>query len=244
MRALNSVECPAVRLVCFPHSGGTAATYHGWSSAVPEDFQLLAVQYPGHADRIAEPPASSVAEMASHADAELSQLDPARCVLFGHSLGALVAYETARELQSSGNPPHCLVVSGAPAPWQAGGGTTHLATDDDLWAALRDLGGLEPSVADDAELRDLLLPVLRSDIALHETYQPAPQLEPLDCQVHCYYNTEDPLVAGAQLGAWSGVGTGSFLLRALPGGHFDLLLDPTELITDVVAALGKGGVLR
>ncbi|MGW1893542.1 thioesterase II family protein [Streptomyces sp. NPDC002004] len=244
VRALNSVESPADRLVCFPHSGGSAATYRAWSSAMPVDSQLLAVQYPGHADRIAEAPASSVAEIGSRVAAELLQLEPVPCALFGHSLGALVAYETARVLQDSGRPVHCLFVSGSPAPWRAGGGTTHQAGDEELWHALRSLGGIEPEIADDAELRDLLLPVLRSDIALNETYRPAPDPEPLHCQVRCHYNTEDPLVDGAQLDAWAAVGTGRFSVRAWPGGHFRFLSDPAELIGDIVTVLENREVLR
>lgn len=244
VRVLNSVECPAVRLVCFPHSGGSTATYHAWSSVMPADTQLLAVQYPGQADRIAEAPASSIAEMALCVAAELSQLAPARCALFGHSLGALVAYETASMLQDYGSPAHWLFVSGAPAPSQAGGGTKHLATDEELWSALLDLGGIESAVADDVEFRNLVLPGLRSYIALNENYRSAPHSEPLRCPVRCYHNTEDPLVDGARLGAWAEVGTGPFSVRAWPGGHFQFLSDPTELIIDVVAALGESEVLR
>ncbi|MFI5798191.1 thioesterase II family protein [Streptomyces sp. NPDC051677] len=244
VRALNSVERPADRLVCFPHSGGSAAIYRAWSSAMPADAELLAVQYPGHADRMAEPPAGSVAEMAACVAEELLRLDAARCSLFGHSLGALVAYETARVLQDNGRAARCLFVSGAPAPSQAGGGTTHRAGDDELWSALRELGGIDPVVADDAELRELLLPVVRSDITLNETYRPAPHPEPLQCQVRCYYNTEDPLVDGARLGDWAAVGTGRFSVRARPGGHFRLLSDPTELIADVVEVLAEREVLR
>ncbi|MGW1373908.1 thioesterase II family protein [Streptomyces sp. NPDC002446] len=243
VRALNSVECPAVRLVCFPHSGGSAATYRAWSSAMPGDTQLLAVQYPGHADRIAEAPASSVAEMGSSVAAELLQLDPAPCALFGHSLGALAAYETARVLQDNGRPAHWLFVSGAPAPSQAGGGSTHRATDEELWSTLRELGGIEPDVAEDAELRELMLPVLRSDITLNETYRPAPHPEPLTCRVRGYYHTEDPLVDGARLGAWASVGTGPFSVRSWPGGHFRLLSDSAELTADIVAVLTEGEAL-
>ncbi|MEU7010152.1 alpha/beta fold hydrolase [Streptomyces sp. NPDC046332] len=244
MRALNSVERPVRRLVCFPHSGGSATTFRDWSSAVPGDCELLAVQYPGHADRIAEEPASSVAEIAAHVVTELLDLDPVPCALFGHSLGALVAYETARGLQDRARPVRNLFVSGAPAPGRAGGGTTHLATDDDLWSGLRDLGGIDPVVAEDAELRELLLPVVRADITLNETYRADPQAEPLDCWIRCYRTTEDPLVDGERLAAWAEVGTGRFSARTWPGGHFGLVADPDELIADLVAAFAEGVVVR
>lgn len=211
---------------------------------MPVDTQLLAVQYPGHADRIAEAPASSIAEMASCVAGELSRLDPAHCALFGHSMGALAAYETARVLQDEGRPAHFLFASGAPAPSQAGGGTKHQASDDELWSALRELGGIDPDIADDPELRDLLLPALRSDITLNETYRPSPDPAPLNCRIRCYYNTEDPLVDGTQLDAWAAVATGRFSVRAWPGGHFRFLSEPAELIADIVAALTESEVLR
>ncbi|MFI1190972.1 thioesterase II family protein [Streptomyces californicus] len=236
VRALNDVGRPARRLVCFPHSGGSAATFRDWPSAVPEDCELLAVQYPGHADRIAEEPADSVAGLAARVAEELLELDPVPCALFGHSLGALVAYETARVLRDRARPVRNLFVSGAPAPGLASGGTTHLRSDDALWSGLRELGGIDPAVADDAELRELLLPVVRADIRLNETYRADPRAEPLDCAVRCYRTTEDPLVDGERLAAWAGTGTGGFSVRTWPGTHFTLVAEPDELIADLVTA--------
>lgn len=244
VRALNGVERPARRLVCFPHSGGSAATFRDWAPAVPADCELLAVQYPGHADRFAEKPARSVAEIASQAARELLDLDPVPCALFGHSLGALVAYETARALQHRARPVRNLFVSGAPAPGRKGGGTTHLATDDELWSGLRELGGIDPAVAEDEELRELLLPVVRADIRLDETYRPDPYAEPLDCRIRGYRATEDPLVDAGRLAAWAEVGSGRFSARTWPGGHFDLVSDPAELIADLVAAFAEDVVVR
>jgi pyochelin biosynthetic protein PchC len=244
VRALNDVPCPADRLVCFPFSGGSAATYRAWSPELPADVQLVGVQYPGQADRLAEAPASSVAEMARSVAAELSELDAARCSLFGHSLGALVAYETAKVLQDNGTPVHHLFVSGARAPSHAGGGTAHLAGDGELWSALCDLGAVPPDVADDAELRDLLLPGLRAYIAVTETYRPAPRSDALRCRVRCYHNTGDPLVDHHRIGAWAAVSTGEFTTRAWPGGHFAFLADPAELVADVLAALRESGAAQ
>ncbi|MFG2292830.1 thioesterase II family protein [Streptomyces sp. NPDC048603] len=241
LRALNTVESPAGRLVCLPYSGGSAATYRAWPSAVPADLSLLAVQYPGHADRLAEPLAGSVAELGAGVAADLLRLDPAPCALFGHSLGALVAYEAARVLQEHGRPVRALFPSGAPAPSQHRGGITHEAGEEELWGALCDLGGMDPAVARDSELRDLMLPVLRADIALSLAYRPAPDAVPLGCEVRCHYNTGDPLVDGPRIDAWAEVGTGPFSVRAWPGGHFRLFSDPAALIGDIVEVLAEAG---
>lgn len=245
LRLLNDVETAAVRLVCLPHSGGSAATFRAWSAAVPAHTQLIAAQYPGHADRIAEAPAGSVEELAGLIAEDLLRLDPATpCALFGHSLGALVAYETARVMQERGAGPRWLFVSGAPAPELAGGGTTHRSDDEDLWQSLRELGGIEPAVAENDELRELLLPVLRSDIALSETYRPAPGRAPLECRVRGYRTTGDPLVDAAGLDAWASVCAGPFSTRQWPGGHFWFVEDPAELVGDIAAVLTGSEVLR
>ncbi|GAA4083675.1 alpha/beta fold hydrolase [Nonomuraea soli] len=231
------MECPADRLVCFPHSGGTAAAYRAWAAAMPPGTQLMAVQYPGLADRLTEAPAISIAAMAAAVAEELARLEPVPCALFGHSLGALVAYETAKILQDDGLPARWLFVSGAPAPWQPRGGLAHRAGDEELWSRLCELGGIAPEVAEDREFRDLLLPVLRCYIGLNETYRPSPGGEPLRCRVRGYYNTEDPLVDGAAFGAWAGVAMGGFSARSWPGGHFQVLADPSEVIADILATL-------
>ncbi|WP_162793733.1 thioesterase II family protein [Streptomyces paludis] len=243
VRVISGEERPAARLVCFPHSGGTAAAYRDWSSAMPAGTQLLAVQYPGLADRIREAPAGLITEIASCVGAELSLLDPARCVLFGHSLGALAAYETARVLQAVGRPAHGLVVSGSLAPGQAHGGAMHRAGDAELWSILRDFGGIDPSIADDQELRDLLLPPLRAYIELTETYRPAAGPEPLHCQVRCHYNTGDPLMDPARVEPWAAVTTGRTGVRVRPGGHFGSLSEPSELIADISEVLLEGPAL-
>ncbi|MFD3374496.1 MULTISPECIES: thioesterase II family protein [unclassified Streptomyces] len=237
VRVISGEERPTARLVCFPYSGGTAAAYRDWPSALPTGVELLAVQYPGQADRIRESPAGSIAEIASCVAAELSRRDPVHCVLYGHSLGALAAYETAGLLQAAGLPAHGLVVSGSLAPGQALGGRIHLAGDAELWSTLRDFGGIDPSIADDLELRDLLLPTLRAYIALTETYRPPTRPEPLRCPVHCHYNTEDPLVDAARVEPWAAVTTGRTSVRSRPGGHFGVLQEPAELIADITGVL-------
>ncbi|NED03711.1 thioesterase [Streptomyces sp. SID6648] len=243
VRVVHGEERPTARLVCFPYSGGTAAAYRDWASALPAGVELLAVQYPGQADRIRESPADSVARIASSVAAELSPREPVRCVLYGHSLGALAAYETARLLQADGRPAHGLVVSGSLAPGQALGGRMHLASDAELWSTLKDFGGIDPSIADDVELRELLLPTLRAYIALTETYRPPTRPDPLGCPVHCHYNTEDPLVDAARVEPWTAVTTGRTSVRSRPGGHFGVLQEPSELLADITGVLLEGATL-
>lgn len=237
VRCLNSAPLGAERLVCFPHSGGSAQIYAPWATPLGSGVQLMAVQYPGRGDRFAETPVESVREMSSFAAAELSRLTPAPFALFGHSLGALVAYETALLLQDTGMPPLCLLVSSAASPRHAGGGTTHLASDSELWSSVRRLGGIEPEIMDNDELVDMLLPVLRADISAHESYLMRPGSTPLSCPVRCYYGVDDPLVDDAQLPGWSEISTGPFTLCGRDGGHFHLTVKADDLVDNILTVM-------
>jgi pyochelin biosynthetic protein PchC len=237
VRSLKAVADPTVRLVCFPHSGGSATAFSDWAAAMPPGVELVAVQYPGRGDRFVEPLVDDVVAMAGHAAAELLRRPTSDHVLFGHSLGAVVAYETALALRDMGVEPSRLCASACLSPGRMKNRQTHLAPDDEFWAALCRLGGIEPGIAEDAELRELLLPVLRSDLRAHATYRPRSGTEPLSCQVSCYHGAGDPLVDETRLVEWAGVTSGEFTLRVRPGGHFHITTDVTELISDVLGRI-------
>jgi pyochelin biosynthetic protein PchC len=238
IRPLNSGDHRAVHIVCFPHSGGSAGEFRSWRTLLPPDIALAAVQYPGRGDRFHEKPIADVRQMSAPIAAELLALATVPTVLFGHSMGALLAYEVALLLQDEGLAPAHLFVSGSPAPSRAGGGTTHLASDGVLWSTVCRLGGVEPAVEQDEELRELLLPTLRSDITASETYRPRPG-RGLSCPVTCYHGLGDPLVRQAQLREWAAITTGPFVLRTRAGGHFHLRVDPPALVADLVGSAGS-----
>jgi pyochelin biosynthetic protein PchC len=237
LRPLNDAPFQVLRLVCFPHSGGSAASYASWTTAVGPRVHLLAVQYPGRDDRFGEPPAAGVRERATSVAVELAQHEFLPTALFGHSLGALVAYETALALRDGGREPQCLAVSSSAPPRHAAGGRVRLADDAELWATVRGLGGIEPELVEDDELADLLLPCLRADIAANETYRPRPDAMPLSCPVRCYYGADDPLVDESRLGEWAAVSTGDFALRIRPGGHFHIFHETENLVADIMAGV-------
>jgi pyochelin biosynthesis protein PchC len=237
VRSLITVADPTVRVVCFPHSGGSAAAFGDWATAMPPGVELVAVQYPGRGDRFVEPLVDDVAAMADHAAAELRRLPTSDHVLFGHSLGALVAYETAMVLRDMGAEPSRLCASACLPPGQMANRHVHRAPDDEFWAALCRLGGIEPWIAENAELRELLSPALRSDLRAHATYRPRSGAEPLSCPVRCYHGVGDPLVDETRLTEWAGVTTGEFTLRVRTGGHFHLAAEVAELISDVLGRL-------
>jgi surfactin synthase thioesterase subunit len=220
--------------VCFPHSGGSATAFGDWAAAVPPDVDLVAVQYPGRGDRFVDPLVADVLAMAGHVADELLRLPPRDHVLFGHSLGAVVAYETALALRDAGGEPRRLCVSACLPPGQLADRQLHLAPDDVFWAAVCRLGGIEPGIAENVELRELLLPVLRADLRAHATYRPSSGSTPLSCPVTCYHGVGDPLVDEARLAEWAGVTSGEFASRVRPGGHFHLNVGVAELVSDAL----------
>lgn len=163
---------PRLRLVCFPHAGGTAQLFHGWPALLPTDVEVLAVRYPGRQDRLAE---ACIEDMATLADTIEDALRPwldRPLALFGHSMGACVAYEVALRLETRGMVPEHLLVSAHEAPGWAERVALHDADDETLITHVRHLGDLHSEAYDIPELRDLLLPALRSDYRLIEGYDP------------------------------------------------------------------------
>ncbi|ANN21610.1 hypothetical protein SD37_07290 [Amycolatopsis orientalis] len=211
------------RLVCFPHAGGSAAFFAPWSTKLPAEIDVAAVRYPGRADRLAEPPLTSMSTLVDEIARALEPLADRPTVLFGHSLGALVAYEVARELTRRDVPPARLIVSGRRAPGDAPGGTKHLLSDDELVGELVRLGGTEPGLLASEDARSVFLPAIRADFRLAENYRRLPGREP-SCPLTVLVGDEDTEVDARRAGLWAGHTTnGTCTTHVLPGGHFYLI---------------------
>ena len=209
-----------VRLYCFPHGGGSPGEYVRWSDDLP-DVEVWGVQTPGHGSRLGEPPFTRLRPLVEALLRDASFETP--FAFFGHSLGALVAYEVARTLRALGrDQPELLFLSAYPAPHlPRAAPVAHLLPDPELLAILEQQAGELP-----AELRgdpELLRPVVsafRADCELFETYRP-PDDAPLD-QPFVVLGGVDDHEATAGLAEWRRYTTGSFELRLFPGGHFYL----------------------
>jgi medium-chain acyl-[acyl-carrier-protein] hydrolase len=225
----------ALRLFCFPHSGAGASTYRGWPEALPATVEACPVQLPGRETRMSEPAFRRVSDLVpALADGLRPWLDRP-FAFFGHSLGAIVAFELARHLRSLGRPgPARLVVSAHRGPRFPGDTRIHGLPDDEFEQQLREMGGTPDEVLRNGELKQLLFPILRADFEMSETYQYAPG-EPLDCPVSAYGGLQDRHVGRDTLQPWRDETRGVFQLRMFPGGHFFV----QERRVDVIHALSR-----
>ncbi|MBC2879678.1 MULTISPECIES: thioesterase II family protein [Streptomyces] len=219
----------ANRLVCFPYAGGSASYFHGVSAALSPALDVLAVQYPGRQDHRAVPPLRSVEELADRAAEELLPWCDRPVTLFGHSMGAMVAYEVARRLTDKGAAPLSVVVSGRRAPTTVRREDVHLRDDDGIVAEMERLGGSDLRMFHDPELRALFLPVIRADYEAVETYRHRPG-PPLPCPVLALLGDGDPMATVEETEAWAGLTSAAFALRTFPGGHFYLNSRAPEVI--------------
>ncbi|GAA3390717.1 thioesterase II family protein [Cryptosporangium minutisporangium] len=217
-----------VRLVCFPHAGGSASFYR-WLADLDPGVEVLLVQYPGRENRIAEPMPET---MGALVDAVVAALPPGPVAVFGHSMGASVAYEVARRV-----PVRALVVSGQPAPrWHRSGVVLDMS-DADVLAAIRRLGGTASAVLDDPDLREMVVDVMGGDLRLLRTYTPTPAEPPLEVPVRALAGASDPAAPPEQVADWRTVTTGPFDLTTLPGGHFSLVEHAAAVRAEILAAL-------
>lgn len=212
-----------VRLLCLPFAGGGASAYRTWGDGLPLTVEVCAVQPPGRETRFREPAYLRVRPYVAALADVLPPLFDVPVVFFGHSMGALVAFELARELRRrSGPAPSRLVVSGRGAPeLPLRRPPLHTLPDREFRAELKHLGGSPAAVLDNDELMAALLPTLRADFTAHETYVLAEE-PPLDCPILAVTGADDTLAPPADVEAWRRHTRGAFESRVLPGDHFFL----------------------
>jgi medium-chain acyl-[acyl-carrier-protein] hydrolase len=211
-----------LRLFCLPNAGGGVATLHAWFRGLPPSMQVCPLQLPGRENRWQEPPLHRLPPLITHLADAIDPLLDVPFALFGHSLGALMAFELARELRRRGR--HACVKALASA---------RVAPQDTI--AMPPICGLpEPAfiaelqaryhaipdaILADREMMTLYLPVLRADLEIIETYVHAPE-SPLDCPITVFGGTADPTVTRGQLEGWRRQTSAGFNVRMFPGDHF------------------------
>jgi surfactin synthase thioesterase subunit len=208
-----------VRLYCFPHAGGSASAFRGWAELLPEWVELIAVQYPGRQDRYGDPLPASITELAEEILDGIGADFALPTAFLGHSMGALVAFETARRLRPRfPSPLAALFVSGSKAPAdRSPKGLTFEEGEIREYLAL--LGGAGAQALSDQELWRICYPVLCGDLRLTETYRYRAGA-PLACRLVALGGDEDPVVTPEDIARWKDYAMGGADTHVLPGGHF------------------------
>jgi surfactin synthase thioesterase subunit len=234
----RSREHPRLRLICFSYAGMGASVYARWPDHLPQEIEVVTVQPPGREGRLLEPAWTSLQAIADKAANEIGSHIPGPIALFGHSMGAVIAHETARLLAAHGREPQHVFVSGRRAPHLADRDSPlhHLDDADFVDAIGRRYAAIPAAVLEDKDLFALLLPTLRADIAALETH-PLREGVTLSCNLTAYGGVEDARVLPAELDAWRETTTGTFRARMFPGGHFYMVAERAALIADVSSTL-------
>lgn len=220
------------RLFCFPHAGGGPTAFFDWSGPLGEEIECVCPQYRGRGRRLREKPFESVVEMVGEIAAGLAAWLDRPFAFYGHSLGAIVAFELTRELRRSRLPaPHHLFV-GAARPPHLGPlfAPIHGLADAEFVAKVRSrYGGIPDAVANDPEVLQMFLPALRADMTAFETYRFAPG-DPLGLPISVFAGAEDLVATPQMLEEWALHTTSGFNMTILPGGHFFPGLSGRDLI--------------
>lgn len=236
---------PPVGVVCFHFAGGSAQSFFRWRGAArAAGCALIAAELPGRGRRLREgfvPSLASAAMALAQSFAALAAAMPdKRWVFFGHSMGALLAYETVRRLRADGGPqPQGLIVSARHAPgWHPVSSGLPELSDEALCDYLRHLDGTPAAILDNPAFMAMALPILRADLGLLYGYAHVLG-QPLDMPVLTIGASADGRVPLEALVAWGTATQGAFRLRMVPGGHFSLLDEPA-IVFDAAREMANG----
>ena len=229
-----------LNLFFFPHAGGGASAFYQWSRVLPTEITSYAIQLPGRETRLREPLHREVPSVVDSLARVLQPYLHIPFVFWGHSMGALLGFEVARYLQRQGlNPPQRLLVSGYNAPHiPYADPHIHHLPEADFIAALEKLNGTPEAVLKNAELRDLVLPVVRADFQLVETYA-YQEAAPLDCPITVLDGVADHKTNKPDLQEWQGQSTHPLEMFTLPGDHFFLYDMQPKLVSTVLYLLNR-----
>ena len=227
LRRFHTSAPNAPRLVCFPHAGGSASWYHPMSATLSPDVEVHAVQYPARQDRRREPADYDIGGLAESIAQAIAQgfADPPRrpLLFFGHSMGAVLAFETARALARRGlSGPDHLIASGRRSPTTHRDERVHQRDDAGVLRELRELDGTDGRLLQDEEIVRMAMPSIRADYRAVETYRLA-DATPVSCPITVLTGDADPKTTVAEALAWKELTSGGFTSKVFRGGHFFLV---------------------
>ena len=242
----NWITCPApnpaarLRLFCLPFAGGGASIFRSWGKALAPAIEVCPIQLPGRENRSLEPAYTDALPLAEALASQIQLYADKPYALFGHSMGALLAFELTKILQQQNAPlPLTLFLSAHRAAHLPSRRTPmHGLPDKEFIEKLRRFGGFPDEILNHQELLDFLLPTLRADLTLCDLYRYLPAT-PLNCPLELYAGSQDTEVSPAEIEAWGEHTTQSANLHIFPGGHFFLRSDADALMQAITRASAR-----
>ena len=212
----------AVRFVCFPYAGAGGGVFKSWESQLPDYVDLMVAELPGRGISFGDPLLCNMRDVVPQmADDFINYIDKP-FVFFGHSLGALICFELCKELRTRALPePEVLIVSGRRAPHCPTDSQYHLLSDDRLIDQLRNYEGTPDEILADADMMRLILPILRADFTVAETYRYL-DTKKFDFPIAAFGGKSDKGVPKDSLLKWSEFTKESFVWEMFDGAHFYL----------------------
>jgi surfactin synthase thioesterase subunit len=237
---------PSTQLFCFPYAGASAAAIYGrWRRHLQPSIEVVPIELPGRGRYFPEPLETTMDGLLARIEARVAPRRPARFALFGHSLGALVAFAVARRLEQRGDPAPCAVFASACEAPSASRSRPLMAelSDAALIAELRRLGGTPTEVLESTELLELTLPILRADFRVVASYRGRERAgETIGAPIHVLSGIADDH-DGAAVNAWRGHTRSAFSLRQLAGGHFFIHERERDVLDCILHTLGPATAL-
>jgi medium-chain acyl-[acyl-carrier-protein] hydrolase len=229
------------RLFCLPHSGSGAFQFVSWKNFLPEVLDICPIQLPGRENRLREPPFTRLQIIVENLASELNLYLDRPYILYGYSLGALIAFELARELRRrKSRTPVALYALARRAPHlpQHDVPIHHLPDNLFLAEIARRYGGLPAIIQQDVELIKLVMPVLRADITALETYVYEEQ-DPLDCPIYTFGGNLDSTAKEKDLEGWRSHTKSGFELKMFDGDHFFIRNNRESIFHSILAQISN-----
>lgn len=227
-----------LKVFCFPYAGGNGYLFRSWHAALPQQVEVYGVQLPGRGNRSGEPLAVRASSLVPQLAAGLEPLLKENFVFFGYSMGAILSFELAKYLQSAGltSPAHLFVAARRAPHIKESDAPTYSLRDEEFIEELKRLNGTPQEVLQNKELLDLVIPLLRADFELCQTYE-CSNGNPLACPITAFGGIDDKDTAGERLDGWQLQTTSLFTKQLFSGGHFFIHSNEAALLQSLNAAL-------
>ena len=230
-----------LRLFCFPHAGAGATVFRQWSSLLPESIEVCAIQMAGRESRFCDPLQFDISSFIEELSEDLPDYLDRPYAIYGHCLGAIVGFELIRYWQEEGlQLPEHLFVSSRFAPQLIDLNTSFYQLPDDEFIQLvqQRYNALPHEILEEPEMLAVVLPILKADFTMEETYQyvPAP---PLNCPITALGGAQDTIVSQTSLEAWQQQTNQAFHWQQFPGGYFYIDSQLNNVLTKIEQTLLK-----